>query len=46
MQVVAEGIENTDQLNFLQQLGCSHGQGYWYAIPLSLVKLKTLLREK
>lgn len=46
MQVVAEGIENTDQLNFLQKHGCSHGQGYWYAKPLPLAKLKALLREK
>ncbi|AYN99564.1 EAL domain-containing protein [Pseudomonas sp. LTGT-11-2Z] len=46
MQVVAEGIENEEQLCFLQQNGCSYGQGYWYARPLPLSKLKNLLASK
>lgn len=43
MQVVAEGIENAEQLDFLQKNGCTYGQGYWYAEPLPLPKLKNLL---
>ncbi len=46
MQVVAEGVENVEQLNFLQQNGCAYGQGYWYAEPLPLSKLKELLVSK
>ncbi|WP_336335712.1 EAL domain-containing protein [Pseudomonas putida] len=46
MQVVAEGIENAEQLHFLQCNGCSHGQGYWYAKPLPLPRLKSLLSSR
>jgi len=35
MQVVAEGIEDADQLSFLQALGCEFGQGYFFSQPLS-----------
>jgi EAL domain-containing protein (putative c-di-GMP-specific phosphodiesterase class I) len=46
MQVIAEGIENAAQLHCLHTLGCSQGQGYWYAKPLPLKQLKTLLKHK
>lgn len=34
MGVIAEGIESTDQLKFLQQNFCNHGQGYLFSKPL------------
>ena len=34
MQVVAEGIEDQDDWNFLSQLGCDVGQGYFIARPM------------
>jgi EAL domain-containing protein (putative c-di-GMP-specific phosphodiesterase class I) len=34
MQVVGEGIENQDDWNFLSQLGCDVGQGYFIARPM------------
>ncbi|MCH2058590.1 MAG: EAL domain-containing protein [Thalassotalea sp.] len=34
MQVVAEGVENNNQLNFLSGLGCEQLQGYLYSKPL------------
>ncbi len=39
MEVVAEGIENTTQLNQLQKLGCQYGQGYLFhkAVPADSV---------
>ncbi len=46
MQVIAEGIENIEQVDFLRSLGCTQGQGYWYAKPLPLCELKTLLKQK
>ncbi len=35
LQVVAEGVENHQQLRLLQGMGCNAVQGYYYARPLS-----------
>lgn len=34
MRTVAEGIETVEQANMLAALGCSHGQGWYFARPL------------
>ncbi len=34
MEVVAEGIEDADQLVVLQSLGCEFGQGYFFSKPM------------
>lgn len=35
MSVVIEGIETDDQYKKLLELGCSYGQGYWFARPMN-----------
>jgi len=35
LDVVAEGIERTDQIVSLQNLGCEFGQGFLFARPMS-----------
>jgi len=35
MDVVAEGVETEDQLNFLQKLGCTYVQGLLFGDPMS-----------
>jgi diguanylate cyclase (GGDEF)-like protein len=35
MAVIAEGIENANQLALLQGLGCPYGQGYLFSEPVS-----------
>jgi len=42
--VSAEGIENRDQYNTLQALGCDLGQGDYFSPPLPAVEIETLLR--
>jgi EAL domain-containing protein (putative c-di-GMP-specific phosphodiesterase class I) len=34
LHVIAEGIEDAEQLSILRSLGCDHGQGYYFAKPL------------
>lgn len=34
MQVVAEGIENQQQLDILRTMGCDFGQGFYFSRPL------------
>lgn len=36
MEVVAEGIETTEQLEQLMELNCTYGQGYFFAKPLPI----------
>lgn len=41
MEVVAEGVEHSAQIDVLQQLGCNHGQGFYFSRPLSTSELLT-----
>ena len=45
LEVVAEGIENEAQRDFLQKGGCEVGQGYYYSKPLSSVEIEQLLMK-
>ena len=43
LRVVAEGIEDEDQVLELQALGCQYGQGYFFARPLDQAGVEGLL---
>ncbi len=43
LQVVAEGIESTEQLTFLQQKGSEIGQGYFFSRPVTGDEIKKLM---
>jgi diguanylate cyclase (GGDEF)-like protein len=43
MKVIAEGIEEQAQADFLMQLNCEYGQGYLYSKPLPAVEFEKLL---
>ena len=46
MQVVAEGIETLAQMEFLQDLHCEIGQGYFISRPIPERELYAMLPEK
>lgn len=43
MEVVAEGIENQDQMTTLQSLGCELGQGYLFSRPGDAASMQQFL---
>lgn len=45
LTVVAEGVENFQQLNFLTENGCTLFQGYHFSRPLSAEDLKSFIQK-
>ena len=45
LQIVAEGVEEKEQVDFLRQLGCNDGQGYYYAKPMRLEDFRSWLQS-
>lgn len=45
IDVVAEGIENADQLNHMRRLGCHFGQGYHFGRPMNAAATLELIRN-
>jgi len=45
MDVVAEGVESTEQLDQLRALGCQYAQGYYFGKPISAVDTSMLLES-
>jgi len=43
LKVVAEGIEESEQMTMLQELGCEMGQGYLFSKPVSAESIEQLL---
>ena len=43
--VLAEGMEQEEQIEYLQKAGCQFAQGYYYAKPMDSDAIRTLLRQ-
>ncbi len=43
MRVIAEGVEEQEQLDRLRAMGCPFIQGYYYSRPLPAIEMKALL---
>ncbi|TAN75408.1 MAG: EAL domain-containing protein, partial [Gallionella sp.] len=46
MQVIAEGVETVEQLDYLRARGCDEMQGYYFSRPLPAEDFARLVREK
>ena len=44
IEVIAEGVENKEQLTILQDLGCKMVQGYYFSHPLSIEGADLMLK--
>ncbi len=44
LEIIAEGVETTEQRDMLIQMGCNNMQGYLYSRPISASALAALLR--
>ena len=44
LEVIAEGVETEDQLNFLRDNGCHQIQGYYYSKPVDPAEIIALLK--
>ncbi|PTC04974.1 GGDEF domain-containing protein [Vibrio mediterranei] len=42
LKIVAEGVENGDQVEYLRSHGCEYGQGYVFSKPVTADQLATL----
>jgi EAL domain-containing protein (putative c-di-GMP-specific phosphodiesterase class I) len=45
IEVVAEGVENKEQLDHLLRLGCHYGQGYLFSRPVSASEARAMIRK-
>lgn len=45
MQALAEGVENSEQLEYLQSIGFDKAQGYYFGRPMRLEEIFALRRE-
>ena len=45
IEVIAEGVETVEQVNFLKTLNCFGAQGYWYSQPVTTQEILFLLKR-
>ena len=46
MNIVAEGVENEAQMNYVKAIGCPTVQGYWYGRPMPADELQVIALEQ
>lgn len=46
MRMIAEGVENKEQIEFLLNMGCTYGQGYYFYHPMPMETFEPLLSDE
>ncbi|TVX94560.1 GGDEF domain-containing protein [Paenibacillus agilis] len=46
IHVIAEGVENTGQLRFLQEHACDEIQGYYFSPPIPVPEIEMMLQDQ
>jgi diguanylate cyclase (GGDEF)-like protein len=46
LEVIAEGVETSDQLAAVSELGCGHAQGFYFAKPTPVEEVAEMLGER
>ncbi|STX48839.1 regulatory protein (GGDEF and EAL domains) [Legionella hackeliae] len=45
LEIVAEGVESSEQIKFLETHECTEGQGYYFCKPLASEEFEVFLRN-
>lgn len=46
MRLIAEGVENKEQVDFLLNMGCIYGQGYYFYRPMPVETMEAFLADE
>ncbi len=46
IEVITEGVERKDQIDFLQKVGCDLVQGFYYDLPIDKDEFEKRLKNK
>jgi diguanylate cyclase (GGDEF)-like protein/PAS domain S-box-containing protein len=46
LHIVAEGVENRVQMEYVKQIGCPTVQGFWYGRPMPMEQLEMIAKEQ
>lgn len=46
IRIIAEGVETQRQMEFLQDIGCLYGQGYYFYRPVPIAQAQQLLEDE
>jgi len=45
MDIVAEGVETTEQLSWLRAAGCLKAQGFYFSRPVAWAEAEAMIRK-